>query len=369
MKKILVIGQTPPPYHGQALMTERLIKANLPNIKIYFIRLSFSKNISDVGKAGLSKVFHMVEVIVKGLFIRFRYGVKTLYYMPAGPARTPILRDFGILGVLRLFYPAVIFHFRAAGLSNYVDTQNLLIKRIAKYVYNKPKAAIQLSSLNPPDGAYFSAKKIYILPNGLEDEGETRLELRQKNNDNDDIIHILFVGMLSESKGVKVLLEAVNKIKNERIKVHFVGSFSTQSFEKEVQDYCHKNNLDHIVKWEGMLHGEPKWQQFIKADIFCFPTHYESEALPNVVVEAMMFSLPTVVTNWRGIPDIIDDGNTGWLVPPKDANLLALKLSHLIHSPSTRLHFGNAGRERYLKKFKLTRFLSDIEEILSVESQ
>lgn len=369
MRKVLVIGQTPPPYHGQALMTQRLISAKWPDIHTFFIRLSFSKDIHNIGKAGFKKVFHMVEVILKAVYMRYRYGIKTLYYMPAGPNKTPMIRDLCMLGVLRLCYPSLIFHFRAAGLSTYVDAQKGILKKIANWVYHQPKAAIQLSALNPTDGAYFKAKKLYILPNGLEDEGESRLAHKPSPTSAEAPLHILFVGVLSESKGVHILLEAMNLLKDEHIKMHMVGAFTSPDFEKKAKAYCKENQLEYIVQWEGVLHGEPKWEQYLQADILCFPSFYESESFGNVVVEAMMFQLPVVATRWRGIPDILVDGTTGWLVPPHDVQATADKLRLLIQDSSLRKQMGEAGRQRYLEKYRLETFLQNMHHILLTESQ
>lgn len=367
MKKLLVIGQTPPPYHGQALMTERLIKANLPGIKIHFIRLSFSKDIHHIGKAGIKKVFHMLEVIAKGIYIRFRYNVKTLYYMPAGPNKTPVLRDIGILGILRIFFPALIFHFRAAGVSDFLKSQSFWLRHIAYWVYHSPKAAIQLSSLNPTDGKYFGAKHTYILPNGLEDKAKDMLSNKTVSLKK-DTIDILFVGMLSESKGIKVLIKAINLLKEEKIKLHIVGGFTSTEFEQQIKLFCEQHELNDIVQWEGVLQGRDKWQQYLHADIFCFPSFYESESFGNVVVEAMMFNLPIVATQWRGIPDIVDEGTTGYLVPIKDAAAIADKLLVLIRNTALRKSMGNAGRKRYLEKFRLEQFHANIYQILINET-
>ncbi|MDF9799665.1 glycosyltransferase involved in cell wall biosynthesis [Catalinimonas alkaloidigena] len=370
MKKLLVIGQTPPPYHGQALMTERLIKAKLPGIKIYFIRLAFSKDIHNIGKAGFKKVFHLLEVIARGIYISLRYNVNTIYYMPAGPNRTPVFRDMAILGILRRFIPASIFHFRAAGLSDFIQSQPSWFHSLAYWVYRYPNAAIQLSSLNPADGKYFKAKNTYILPNGLEDQAEGMLSSSSNEaSTNNNIVHILFVGMLSESKGVKVLLEAINLLKDENVKLHIVGEFTSAEFEQETKHFCKKNKLDGIVLWEGVLHGKDKWEKYLHADIFCFPSFYESESFGNVVVEAMMFKLPVVASNWRGIPDIVVDGTTGWLVPPRDVEATANKLRMLIQNPLLRKQMGEAGRQRYLEKYRLEIFLTNMHKILLTESQ
>ena len=90
-----------------------------------------------------------------------------------------------------------------------------------------------------------------------------------------------------------------------------------------------------------------------------------SKTNPPVAVEAMMFGLPVVATNWRGLPDIVSDGETGFLVPPKDSTAIANRLNLLIENPDLRAKLGTAGRRRYEEKFTIEKFRCRMEEILS----
>jgi glycosyltransferase involved in cell wall biosynthesis len=84
-----------------------------------------------------------------------------------------------------------------------------------------------------------------------------------------------------------------------------------------------------------------------------------------VAIEAMMFGLPVVATNWRGLPDIVVDGETGFLVPPKDAKSIAERLERLISDQDLRRIMGAAGRRRYEQNFTVEKFRNSMEEVLS----
>jgi glycosyltransferase involved in cell wall biosynthesis len=66
------------------------------------------------------------------------------------------------------------------------------------------------------------------------------------------------------------------------------------------------------LNFAGRKVGIEKWTAYRCADIFCFPTYYGPETFGNVLLEAMMFELPTVSTRWRAIPDIVVEGETGF---------------------------------------------------------
>lgn len=84
-----------------------------------------------------------------------------------------------------------------------------------------------------------------------------------------------------------------------------------------------------------------------------------------MAVEAMIFGLPVVATNRRGLPDIVVDGETGFLVPPKDAKSIAERLERLISDLDLRRTMGSAGRRRYEENFTVEKFRSSMEEVLS----
>ena len=83
----------------------------------------------------------------------------------------------------------------------------------------------------------------------------------------------------------------------------------------------------------------------------------------------MMAWLPVVATRVGGVPELVEDGVTGFLVPPRDPDALADALQKLIADPELRRRMGQAGREKALKEFTLDRMLAETqkvyEEILS----
>ena len=367
MKKlrVLVVGQTPPPYHGQAMMTQRLLNMSLDKVQLYHVRMAFSKSVSSVGSFQLGKLFHMVAVVGRIILCQFRYRIDTLYYMPAGPNMTPVLRDIFILTFTRPLFKKTVFHFRAAGLSEFVDVRRGLFKQLARRVYQSPDVAIHLSARNPDDGGYFRAGQTVVVPNGLEDAAHPYLPIHRSPH---TPVRILFVGVLCESKGVFTLLHTLSILRQANISVRadLMGEFISPDFQEKVETYCHAHQLHEVVTFPGVKKDEAKWKYFREADIFCFPSHYESESFGNVIVEAMMFSLPVVATRWRGIPDIVDDGKTGWLVPIKDPGVTAEALRNLINHPDQRRALGEAGRAKYEAQYQLHTFVESMENVLAM---
>jgi glycosyltransferase involved in cell wall biosynthesis len=366
---VLVLGQTPPPYGGQALMIEALVTAPQDRLRVFHVRLAFSQSMQSVGRVEAHKALHLLAVAARAIRLRFRQDIRVLYYSPAGPNLVPVLRDMLLLSLLRPFFPRTIYHFHAAGLSEFLDSKPRWFRSLARAAYGRPDGAIQTSGLNPPDGAFFGARRVAVIPNGLADAtlagtlgvGESPARVRAKIR-----TRILYVGMLAESKGVMVLLEATRILRRQRrdFSIWFVGQFTSAVFERATRDFCRAHGLDDVVSFLGPLTGAAKWDCFRRGDLLCFPTFFESESFGNVAVEGMMFGLPVVATRWRGIPAVVDDGVTGFLVPVRDPAALALALEQLILDAGLRQSLGAAGRRKYLEEFTIDRHLERLEEFL-----
>ena len=90
------------------------------------------------------------------------------------------------------------------------------------------------------------------------------------------------------------------------------------------------------------------------ADVFVLAT--DSEGLPMSVLEAMAAGLPVVASAVGGVPEVVRDGETGALVPPRDSAVLAEALGRIVADPALRDRLGEAGRQRVQSEFSLERF-------------
>jgi glycosyltransferase involved in cell wall biosynthesis len=359
---VLVVGQTPPPFHGQAMMIETLVTADLERLRLFQVRLALSESMQSVGRFEVRKVLHLLAVAARAIRLRFRHGIGTLYFSPAGPSLVPILRDLLLLSLLRPFFPRIIYHFHAAGLSEFLQSKPRWFRFLARAVYGRPDGAIQTSRLNPPDGKFLEARHVAVIPNGLEDAAFPAGFSRTPG----DRTRILFVGIVRESKGVMVLLEAARLLARHRrdFVISLMGQFGSASFERTARGFCREHGLDDLVSFLGPLTGDAKWDRFLRSDILCFPSFYESESFGNVAVEAMMFGLPVIATRWRGIPDVVNDGDTGLLVPIRDPAGLAGAIERLIDDPELRYMLGRNGRRKYLEEYTIEKHLERMEEFI-----
>jgi glycosyltransferase involved in cell wall biosynthesis len=173
--------------------------------------------------------------------------------------------------------------------------------------------------------------------------------------------------VLCESKGLLVLLEACAILKKHGVafRLDLVGAPQPAEFARVLAETVDAYGLADEVAFRGVRSGEEKWRIYGDASVFCFPTFFESETFPVVLLEAMQFGLPVVATSWRGIPSIVEDGRTGFLVPHHDAASMADRIETLIGRPDLAADMGRKGRERFLRHFTIDAFRRAMESVIA----
>jgi glycosyltransferase involved in cell wall biosynthesis len=161
---------------------------------------------------------------------------------------------------------------------------------------------------------------------------------------------ILFVGNSEEpSKGARYLLEAVHPLRH-RLKFHLTFLDHRPADQlKTVQSLKDKYRLDKNITVLPHADTEDLVRLYCRSQIVACPSLYEGFGLP--AVEAMACGVPVVATSAGALSEIIEDGVTGILVPPGDANALKDALRRLLSDPELCRRMGEAGRQRVVEHF------------------
>ncbi len=160
------------------------------------------------------------------------------------------------------------------------------------------------------------------------------------------------VGRLETAKGLEYLIKAFARVHGELAAHNGVEHSNlvivgTGSLENSLKTLAAELGVDKQVIFTG-YRTDAQWIMAL-FDIFALPSL--QEALPLVGIEAMALGKPVVGSTADGIPELIVDGETGYLVPPKDVESLASQLLKLGRDPGKRWQMGKKGRERYLANF------------------
>ena len=163
----------------------------------------------------------------------------------------------------------------------------------------------------------------------------------------EDVV-IIFVGRMTKEKGIYDLLEAFSEVskENQVAKLLLVGAmFEKGKLQKRIYRYGIK---DRVTIIGGIDHDEiPGYMN--AADVFVLPSWMEG--LPNVVMEACACGLPVIASEVGGIPELIEDNITGFLIPPRSPQKLTEALSSVLADPSAADLVANKARQKMICEF------------------
>ena len=201
-------------------------------------------------------------------------------------------------------------------------------------------------------------KKIIVHRMGI-DCHKFNLTPRQPYTDGQ--IRLVTVARLVEKKGVEYGIRAVAKLSQlyQDIEYNIVGDGDLRpALEKLVADL----NLGHAVKLLGWKQRTEVVEILDNADILLAPSvtsqNGDREGIPVVLMEAMAMGLPVVSTQHSGIPELVEDGVSGFLVPERDWEALAEKINYLIQHRDIWVQMGQEGRLQ-VEKFYNIDLLND----------
>lgn len=207
-------------------------------------------------------------------------------------------------------------------------------------------------------------EKVFAVLNGIDFERvrlsgpDGRARIRREFKAEDQHL-LLIVARLHPEKGHHYLFEALPEIQRRtskpvRLLVAGNGTFDA-AYRREVRAI----GCDDAVTFLGFREDAP--DLIAAADLLILPSL--AEAFGLVLTEALYLGTPVVASRIGGIPEIVDDGIDGALVPPADSGSLANAIVELLEDPDRRRRMAGAGRQKVLKKFRFEDMLRSYEAI------
>ena len=222
-------------------------------------------------------------------------------------------------------------------------------------------AAEQLAPIAPE-----TAEKVRIRPHGVDLD---RFRARAEGEGREGLL--LSVGNLDPAKGFDVALEALALLRREgrAARWRLVGEGPERArLERRVAEL----GLAGAVELAGRRNGEALVEEYRAATVFLAPSRLLAnggrDGLPNVVLEAMAVGVPVVASGVAAIPEAVEDGVTGRLVPPQDPPALAAAIAALLDDPAERRRLAAAARRRVERDFDRRRALEAFCELFAGEA-
>ena len=190
---------------------------------------------------------------------------------------------------------------------------------------------------------------------------------RPAGDERTGVPHVLSVGRLVAKKGFPVLLDALARLRDRGVafRCTIVGE---GPLEGELREQRRRLRLEDRVELPGAYSEKALAAFYREVDVFALACEVESngdrDGIPNVVVEAMASGLPVVSTNVSGLPECVEHGVTGLLVPERSPEALADAIGELVGDADRARALGRAGRLRVEREFAAERNVRPIADAL-----
>ncbi|HSL88120.1 MAG TPA: glycosyltransferase family 4 protein, partial [Ignavibacteriaceae bacterium] len=208
---------------------------------------------------------------------------------------------------------------------------------------------------------WLKPERIKVIYNGIDPaiyKSENTKDLRNEFGFAEDDFVIGFVGRLSIQKGVQYALDALKSVieKYSNVRLLICGDGELRG---DVEKFVSENKLEGKIHLAGFRKDIPDIMKTI--DVLLTPSLWEGFGI--VLIEAMAAGKPCIATDTSSIPEIVEDGANGFLVPPKDSQSISESLIKLISDPQLVRQMGQAGIETVNQKFTIDKMIKEYESV------
>ena len=323
-----VVGQLPPPMHGSAVMTQRLIEAiGAVGSTVSVVDRRFSRSVAEVGRPGLRKLAAVPSLVLRFLSAARRSDLVVLL-ITTSPASFLIDRL-----LLSLTSRRVVLYVHTVGFRALAARGRFWDRLVRESFAHAERVVVLGPSLVADVAPFVPEDRITVVPNS------TPVAPFQAHIPGH---RVLFLSNLLPGKGADVFVQVAHDLVAQhpdrpwRFDLAGAGDASTLA------------PLPAALTVHGVVHGDRKAQLLASADVLVVPSTYAMEAQPLVIVEALSYGLPVVAFDSGGIRDLVDD-TVGALVPAGDVDGLEHALVELLGSVE-RIADARAGA---LERFEL----------------
>jgi glycosyltransferase involved in cell wall biosynthesis len=270
--------------------------------------------------------------------------------------RLSLVRKAAIVVACRALGIPVVLHLHAQ-MRPYYDWLPSPLQRMTRWVFSLPASVLVIGAgarrfvtqeLGVP------ADRVEIVINGVPGPMEPRHAAEPGG-----MQRVLFVGRLSEAKGVPDLLAALSRpgFDPGRLEVTIVGHGDIAAYRAKARTL----GIEGFVRFEGWCDQSKVSRLMAAADVLVLPSH--DEVLPLVILEALAHGVAVICTPIGEIPSVLADGVNARFVMPGDIEGLAAALQEVLDQPHLIEALGRNGRALYEQQFSLPRFCANVARI------
>lgn len=317
--RVVVGGQLPPPRSGQHVAVQRILDRldEDPRLDVEHLPYRFAGTMTDQGRVTPVKVAALLVLVVRVLALR-RHGPVDVFLHPiSGPATGAAIKDAVLLLAARLACRHVVLQFHGGGHAVAWARPSRLQWALAR-VLGTADLGVVHARLHERDPRHLGIDRVAVVPHRVPDRYDPDLRVPA----GDGTVRVLYVGHLGPHRGTDALVRATARLHADGVplRLTLVGS-PAQGWQPADLDALLGQVDPEVVTAVGELSGARLDAAFASADVFTFPSLFVAESFGLVLVEALMWGLPVVATDWRAAAEVLDGPGLDVIVHPTGPSL------------------------------------------------
>lgn len=319
--RVLLQAPLPPPTGGIATWTHNVVHSELAQeFDIRLVDMSYGTTAGGDRASVVKKATKGVAGLLGVADGLLQHRPHVLHVCSTGHPK-PLLRDAPGLRLAQAMGVATAVHIHG-------DAARLTARpRLSRRILKKTHRVITLGTGSQKSAESIGLTNVSVLPNSIAARplpDRPPLDVRR--------IRLLFLGNIQRAKGIVDLLDALKHVPN--LELFIVGRWTNDhdgtSCEADVRNRIADPGLVHRVHLIGAVATHEVWEYYAKADVLVLPSY--TEGFPMTLLESMVSGMPAVVTPVGAMPEVVQDGHTGWVVPVGAPEVLAKTLGTLTAS-------------------------------------
>lgn len=241
------------------------------------------------------------------------------------------------------------------------DTAYVLLnffKRQRQFVLHSDKViAVSTSVKNAlVEETFVSEDGVEVIYNGIDSATVT---YQPKKVESSNKVRFLYLGLVHKSKGLGDLVKAIKDLDKASLTVIGDGPYL-----EELENFIVKNNLEDRVDLKGKISHDEVLKMITNFDVFVLPSR-RVEGFPMTLVEAMFAGLPIIGSNMGGIPEAIDENETGFIIESGNIQQLKVKMNYLVENVEERSKMSINARNKAQQSFTIQKMVDDYEKVIN----
>lgn len=335
----VLIGTLPPPINGQSVAFSMLVRgrsAQSSTMEVVDISERAGRRDRDFSFARVAQVLRLAGSVWRACR-RSQFA-----YLTIAQSRWGFIRDALLIWTARLARCPIVVHLHGGNYGGFFSSESFLLRIAIRLTLRQATRIVVLSKGLQADFAFLGADRrdrIRVVPNGCP------IPIAQSRRAPGRKVRLLYLSNLLAQKGyldcIDAMVEVLRRLPHRDVKLVLAGAFmlgedeytSPHEMERSLRKHVRYLELEPYIEIAGSVEGAAKQELLNRTDIFILPTYYRNEGQPISLLEALASGLPSVVTSWRGISEIVCHEVSGLVVPSQDPIAIANAVVRLCEEP------------------------------------